>query len=182
MFVSEFTGTGSGGVLTKDFAERGEGRSGQCAWKCIFRNRGFTPGSKDKIEKVLITKKHKRSKKGYDKADASARVRRELKIVAPTLDEPTVLPHQKTGPDRLALRKGDKHCPVCCASLPVTGQGGRRVNGCPSCGATYRPDRRCYRCSPGRVWQGKNGVYCQACGRPVGRTETGLLKADAQVR
>lgn len=74
---------------------------------------------------------------------------------------------RRTSPDRLAMRKGDKHCPVCCADLPFNGRGGRRVHGCARCGATYRPGRQCGHCSQGRVWQGQ-GVYCQACGRSVG--------------
>jgi hypothetical protein len=115
---------------------------------------------------VLITSKYKGHKKGESKTDAAGRVRHSLSTEIQRSESPgPVL--RRSGVDRRSARKGDNKCPVCCSSLPFTGRGGRRVHGCTTCGATYRPDRTCPHCGGARVWQGKAGMYCQGCGHEV---------------
>ena len=100
---------------------------------------------------MLITNKHKTSKKAYSKTDASGRIRR--------LDFDS--PHK---PPAKRKRRDHTACPTCDAHIPKTASGGRRMYACSNCGATLNRQLVCKACSTARVWQGKKGAACAGCG------------------
>src|SRR5665213_2534877 len=104
---------------------------------------------------MLITKKHKSSKKGDSKADANRRIRR-------TDFDST----QKT------VSAGKRHyqttCPLCLARIEKTASGTRRKHNCSQCRATLNTQLVCESCGTKRVWQGKLGAACVGCGGGVG--------------
>jgi hypothetical protein len=63
------------------------------------------------------------------------------------------------------LRRGGRHCPVCLSPLAKIAGRTRLMRSCSACGAHPDADKRCLRChATGRIWEGKRGAACQACG------------------
>ena len=100
---------------------------------------------------MLITNKHKTSKKGDGKADASRRIRKS------EFDHPLKPPSRRKQHDQAA-------CPICLARIPKIASGGRRSHSCSQCGATLNKLLLCKRCGAERIWQGKQGAACAGCG------------------
>lgn len=104
---------------------------------------------------MLITNKHKASKKHDSKDEAAGRIRR-----SPT--EFTV----KTASTR--KRHDQSSCPICSAPVKKTASGGRRKHSCTECGASLNKALMCESCGTARVWQGPRGAACVGCGSKYG--------------
>jgi len=98
---------------------------------------------------MLVTNKHKQSKKNETKKDAIRRIRH-----SPI--EPIIRSNPK--------RHNQNVCPVCGKPLRKTASGGRRKHWCSDCGACLNRELKCASCGTSRVWQGERGAVCLGCG------------------
>jgi hypothetical protein len=126
--------------------------TGQISAEAKIDSLGARPARK---EPMLITNKHKSSKKHDNKTDAIRRIRRS--------------PIESTlGTGSMRKRHDQSVCPICFAPIKKTASGGRRKHWCTECGATLNKVLMCDSCSTARVWQGPRGAACVGCGSKYG--------------
>src|ERR1039457_6786574 len=107
---------------------------------------------------MLITKKHKSSKKDDSKADANRRIRRtDFDSGSKTISA--------------GKRHDQTACPICLARIQKTASGTRRRHSCSQCGATLNTQLVCESSGTKHVWQGKLGAACVGCGAKIRQRE-----------